>query len=245
MKKNIHKSTDFLLKSVFNRQFHTSINNNYPVTIRVWPKSDQSVGHVSLETNKYYISLWPQDGAGKPKIKWYSYEGALKSSLEEDLTANGTIDGDGNITDKDPNPEIILNMLDEEAINNEFDKFKSSDELKWVLIGNNKLFLKDGVHSCASLAAHLLKVGGIEKTLSKLPLDVLNKEEYSAFDKFVHDKIISTPFNVEMVAKMAQRAENIITKENVINHNGDRKNSSKTIDEVSIEGVDSIVNRKP
>jgi hypothetical protein len=256
MLKKTNKLIELVTRSTLYRQFHTTVNN-YDVTVRTWHPDPEkrTVGHSSIETSKYYISLWPGgDGAQgdgildiimiaketikngsteRRNIKVSTYEGALIDTYNEDTVANGIPDEKtGQMIPKKATSEIILRTLDEEKINAEFEKIKTNQELKWTLIGDNKFFSKEGIHSCASLVSHLLKIGGIEKIINEGSTKNLDKEEVNALDKFIHDNIVATPRNVEMVSKMAEKAEHINANKTI--HEKDTERDIDTDNKFSI-----------
>lgn len=168
-----------------------------------------AVGHVSLETGNEYISLWPESGAGKPQIKWNAFKGGLIDSLKRDEIANGTFEGH-DIVPKKPDTTILLNGLDRKLIEQRFNDLKNGD-IKWALVGDNKFFFKEGIHSCASLVMLLLKEGGLEnnfqrhgKTMSVLLLE----NPKLAFNKFVQDNLVVSPANVKLVLEFVENLDN-------------------------------------
>ena len=98
--------------------------------MHVWLPKGGSVGHVSVETSKNYISLWPKTGAGKPGIKWRSYEGELIRNMRRDMYANGdvqTVNNEERFVPRKPDYTSTLSSLDGHAINQCFESLKSSE----------------------------------------------------------------------------------------------------------------------
>lgn len=179
-----------------------------PVSVHIWLPDRGSVGHVSLETKKIYASLWPEGDAIKPEIKWNSFEGSFVPTLEKDIIANGNVINRVHHP-KNPDSTIVIKGLDSDRIDDKFTRLKNGDT-KWALIGDNRLFLKGGIHSCASLVMLLLKEGGLENILQlhgkTLPI-MMAEDPRLAFDKLIQDLVVVSPTNVNRVLEYIQRLE--------------------------------------
>jgi hypothetical protein len=186
-----------------------------PILVRIWDPTKTSVGHVSLETSQYYISLWPASGASKPDIKWNSFDGKLIDSLEKDEIANGDFNEHG-LSPKAPTTIFTLRSVSESVINSRYEELRHQN-LQWALAGDNKMFFKENVHSCASLVILFLKEGGLDALFKKYGknLLMLMKDDIEvATHKLIQNNIIVTPTNVKRVLEYAVRLENDHESEN-------------------------------
>lgn len=197
----------------FIRRTVTTLKNT--TLVRVWDPTKTSVGHVSLETSQYYISLWPASGASKPDIKWKSFDGTLIDSLEKDKIANGDV-GESELIPKDPTATFALRSISESIINSRYEELRHQN-LQWALMGDNKMFFTENIHSCASLVILLLKEGGLEslfKQHGKNLLMLMKDDLEVATHKLIQNHIIVTPTNVKRVVEYAVKLENEYEKEN-------------------------------
>lgn len=131
------------------------------VIVRTWrPVNRGETGHVSLETDKYYISFWPGDAEIK-KMKNYKNKNKAKfiggnyNSLIEDILAYDELPADSG----------VFYHLDVQKINEEFLKFKG-EKNNWHLLGS---FL-GGKKNCSGLVYYLLKIGRAKQLKEKEPL---------------------------------------------------------------------------
>jgi hypothetical protein len=128
------------------------------VTVRIWtsagnPKNPgRNVGHVSVEANNKYISLWPKQGTDT--------EGSAKNTEGNGITYAIThelpsLEKDLEYEDRAPEVIYCFYSLDPQKIVHEFEAINK--HLKgWTLLG-----LCENGESCASLAYRLVKAGGI------------------------------------------------------------------------------------
>lgn len=118
---------------------HPEFNNKNRVIIRVWlPDSffSKSFGHVSLETEKNYMSFWP----GNMLVDYF-----------EDIKNMAKL----------PEIRLTLYQLDAKKISNAFEEFKKS-KFNWSIWGSG-LFRSEKSRSCAGLTYFLLQEGGLKK----------------------------------------------------------------------------------
>lgn len=108
-------------------------------TVYVWSRSDSYIGHASSKVGAYYMSLWPEDAAGKNDV-------LLKRTHSADFVPSYDIDF---MNEGEREPEkVILWDLDEMAIIKAFRELRT-DGVRYNLIRMN----------CSSLVATLLEVG--------------------------------------------------------------------------------------
>lgn len=200
---------NLIRKAGFFRQSSSNTQKSAGVIVRVWRPGEGSVGHVSLETKKNYISLWPIEGISKPGIKWETSDGTLVPTFDQDQKANGMLSVDPNsgrtiIIPKKPEVTLNFHTLNEEIINKKFDDFKNS-KLKWALIGNNEVFLKKDVHSCASLVYHLLDVAGLNNLFEHETAENIEIDKTIYVDKIIQTNLVVTPNNIESVLTHAKK----------------------------------------
>ncbi len=134
------------------------------VTVRVWLKIRDKVGHASLQTQNFtgnnvtygigddgvYISIYPTGRGVKPTDR---VGVPFKTK---------TLPEDENKYKRDKKPvEVNFYTLDTEAIKTEYKKLVDSG-FNFSLLGSTA-FKNPATHNCCSLVAHLLKIGGIDK----------------------------------------------------------------------------------
>jgi hypothetical protein len=113
------------------------------VTVFVWPKRGNYVGHVSLLVGTQYISFWPVDEAGKKDVTLKrSHEPSFMPGYEDDCRAEGGLEA----------RQLTLWSLDEAAMS------EARDELMKAGYRYNLLKM-----NCSSFAAALLEVGSRRK----------------------------------------------------------------------------------
>lgn len=98
------------------------------------------------------------------------------------------LEQDNNLEHRVADEIIILYGLDINILHNEFQK-QVADGLKWVMKGG----FKENEESCASFARSLLDAAGIRNSLQK--------------SHRIYDKVITTPDNLQVVAKDAKHTE--------------------------------------
>ncbi|CAM4451946.1 MAG: hypothetical protein LEGION0398_MBIBDBAK_00763 [Legionellaceae bacterium] len=147
------------------------------VTVRIWTSGvnmrneGHSVGHVSVETPREYMSLWPKQAQflgdtcakeeGKGIFEPISYE---TPNLKTDERYEG----------REPEAVYEFYTLDPDAIEAEFDSIKKT------LKGWSLFAVCENGESCASLAYRLLQAGGIESLISKTKQSSLQSNESSS-----------------------------------------------------------------
>lgn len=115
----------------------------------------ETVGHVSVQTPRNYMSLWPKQ-AHHPfeQSALDSEPGGIVRPVTHELP---DYDTDLKYENRPPEKVFCFYKLDVTAIEREFDTVKST--LKgWSLLG-----VCENCESCVSLAYRLLQAGGIEK----------------------------------------------------------------------------------
>lgn len=128
------------------------------VIIRIWTSGanifepGHNVGHVSLQVEDRYMSLWPKEAAKAPTE---SVPHVFVRSYEEELTD----EYEGRL----PEYTICLYTLNVDNIKQKFASFQSSLE-GWCLFGA----VCQNAHSCVSMAWELLKAGGINSLVSPI-----------------------------------------------------------------------------
>ncbi len=136
--------------------------------IRVWKKNPQRVGHVSLQTNSSYISIWPNSNADDVAVKEGQMVSAPALSIvdyEEDLRLE-----DNSV------PNWYLIKLENTIIDETWFELRSSfiphsdkkfkiPGMTWFAPGNSELVREgqSGRHeNCASVVLKALKTGGVD-----------------------------------------------------------------------------------
>jgi hypothetical protein len=184
------------------------------VTVRIWqsdynPHNDRigpNVGHVSVEFNKMYVSLWPKN-EDQRKLSLFFPQNHEMNTLLEDRTAEGSSDvsqaemaeiirtqGAGCIREvtindhtyhqhlKDPDATFYFYTLDIVKMLVKLNQFhcifkSNNDGVGWCLFGPS---LKNPhAHNCASAVWLLLEEGGIGKLLSKWSRNKISSRESS------------------------------------------------------------------
>ncbi|MBY0545293.1 MAG: hypothetical protein K2Q14_07090 [Gammaproteobacteria bacterium] len=166
----------------------TTLNEKNRVIIRIWPSilhashpaDDVDVGHISVQIEgklmknpyynaqlpdsqeyiPFYVSLWPQrmlpdaikiraDHGNRTGIFFHEPHQFLLSP-EQDYQAEGG----------PPKILFCLYSLDNDAMYDYFESMKNTNQINgWVLFGGN--IISAQAHSCATLAARILKAGDI------------------------------------------------------------------------------------
>lgn len=109
------------------------------VTIYVWPRDQDHVGHAALRIGTTYASFWPDDPAGKKDISTKRTHAARHSvSCERDCTLEGERQAG----------EILIHGLDETAMSLAWQNIKDQG-LRFNLLRQN----------CSTVAATLLEIG--------------------------------------------------------------------------------------
>lgn len=136
------------------------------ITVRVWTSGfnpnhpGESVGHVSLQTSEYYMSLWPrqahspQEQSAKESEGWGAFGGISHEFL-------ASLETDERYEQRRPEYIVEFNSLDVAKIDRKFEELKQS-LTGWALLPG----LCDNAESCASLAWELLKAGEIKQLAS-------------------------------------------------------------------------------
>jgi len=130
---------------------------NGAIAALMWAKwGDGNIGHVSLETDKYYVSLWPTRMTVFNKLK------PLEMHQE---TKQGSMTPVKDIMAEKREPDVIVDLhsLDTEKMRLALSKFQKTG--KYKLINRPHFFStkKVKVANCSSLARDLLVKGGIEQ----------------------------------------------------------------------------------
>jgi tetratricopeptide (TPR) repeat protein len=113
-----------------------------PTIVRIWLKdksSNRKYGHASLQTLKHYISFWPAKESSK---KWY-----LNTIIEDIIDEFGL-----------PDKRIVLQTLNNDLINREFEKIIESN-ISWNYLGSS-IFRQKSTYNCSGLVGYLLVVSG-------------------------------------------------------------------------------------
>lgn len=135
-----------------------------PVIVRIWCDTynhPDEVGHVSLETSKHYVSLWPRkEGQTGSKGQVVKSPGFFIESYEKELSDTER---------KFPSHTFVLKSLNSDKINDSYEeilrKYYSSE------IDKNKIFWKIDAtgqiegdflyHNCTTIVRYLLQKGEI------------------------------------------------------------------------------------
>jgi len=138
------------------------------VIIRVWTSQlnqqyrGENVGHVSIETISpaSYMSLWP---SRRGKTQGRGLFKPIEHQLMPDYSADEKAEG------RAPEVTLCFYSLNTGNIETSFQSVSNDPDFQgWALIGNNRLVNQGNAHSCASLAYHLLKAGGIYDLVASL-----------------------------------------------------------------------------
>ncbi len=109
------------------------------VTIYVWPRDNEHVGHAALRIGALYVSFWPEDAAGKKDISTKRTHVARYSlSYERDCALEGDRQAGA----------ILLHGLDETAM-----------QLAWQNLKDQGLRFNLVRQNCSTIAATLLEIG--------------------------------------------------------------------------------------
>lgn len=109
------------------------------VTVYVWRRSAQHIGHASMQVGEVYMSFWPEGTAGKKDVTLkQSHPGAFIESLEEDILNEGN---------RQPQA-LTVEGLDEAAMLRTFVDLGAA-ECRYNVVRMN----------CASFAAAVLEAG--------------------------------------------------------------------------------------
>ncbi len=143
---------------------HQKLENS--VIVYVWASKinptehGHALGHVSIQTTKSYISLWPAEASNSPQKKASEQLQKFSDYSSENYTFQPSIDADIEASNGYlPNYEIRLETLDCAEIEKKFDALKQKI-MGWAVIPG---LCKE---SCASIAAKLLTAGGINSLVS-------------------------------------------------------------------------------
>lgn len=184
-------------------------DNKNHVTVRVWTSlfnpihKGENVGHVSIQTPIYYISLWPRqtlspqmqaakDLEGKGIFQGITHE--FVPSLEIDCKYEGN---------RAPEYKESFSGLDIDAINKRFEELKKT-MTGWRLFPG----ICDNTQSCASLAWELLTAGNIKKliyssTHAKVSSIGMMQGFFSAFLQTKPERSITgSMYSIEMAASI-------------------------------------------
>lgn len=104
------------------------------------------VGHVSIQTEKYYISVWPGDGN---QIKYQDYF--------QDIEAEGRL----------PDRRIVLYTANSKIINSIHEFNKQNPKISWSLYGGS--IFSSNTTNCAAMTYDLLKKAGFHEYTTKHP----------------------------------------------------------------------------
>lgn len=157
---------------------------NGNVVVRIWLATAESkVGHVSLQTDKYYISYWPTNkniGANSmvSDILTDTISGwdAHHSTLWEDIFNEQRIS------------DVSVGLtLDKDVINTTYEQFVSSG-YRWSLLGS----IVKKSQNCSGLVYSLLDKGGINNIINKDELFNLENNVSKTFKELVHTPEILT-----------------------------------------------------
>ncbi len=140
------------------------IENNYylehegNVIIRIWLQNDQStVGHASIQTDKYYISFWPTT----PKLGSNNiFNDILIDTMNGWDATHHTLWQDIYNEQRLPDARISI-KLDTNSINDTYEQFIKTGH-NWSLLGS--IFKKS--QNCSGLVLSLLNKGGIENLVN-------------------------------------------------------------------------------
>lgn len=151
------------------------------VIVNIWTSGGNpsypghNVGHASIQCREQYMSLWPRrvqnEGSG------------IKEGISFELLPN--YQTDLNYERRAPEVRFCFYSLETDKIEKAFDEIKKTLE-GWSLLG-----LEKKSESCASLAWHLLKAGGIDKLVS-LPTQSSVSSAGSSTGSFLSGKQATT-----------------------------------------------------
>ncbi|EFA77890.1 hypothetical protein PPL_09390 [Heterostelium album PN500] len=165
------------------------------VRIYVWNSSlngGDGVGHVALETNNIYASLWPGDAVPETKREQLLKVRAphLMRDYNDDRLAEATSDGSPR------NAEVVVTLysLDASKLEHRFEHYKKT--LKgWTLAAGTFFRNDEKAESCASLAFRLLESAGLR--------DLVNEVHHSS----ITASSAVTPDLIARLVVLAKKAE--------------------------------------
>lgn len=129
-----------------------NLSYNGNTIIRIWlPTSSTETGHVSLQTEKHYISFWPIDN----KITANTITNIIIESQIGRFAKHNSLWDDMKDENRLPDVRLALN-LNINAINEAYEHFVQS-KYQWSLLGS--IFTKS--QNCSGLVCYLLLKGGL------------------------------------------------------------------------------------
>jgi hypothetical protein len=154
-------------------------DNRTMICIWVSRKPGVEAGHISIQTPKSYISLWPDGVESRKLIKTiFGLERADYKKVYED-----------DIVSMERKPEIIvcLYSLNVYKMEEEFEKIKLSIH-RWALLGKHILLNLRKGQSCSGLAYDILSSGGIDDLMYRpesCVRKILQKKSFLFFSRTV------------------------------------------------------------
>ena len=146
-------------------------------------RSEGCVGHVSLEIQGQYISLWPAISNQEVRMQRPALTRAgFIATLEQDIRSEGRY----------PDVEIDLHTLDVDTIRQSFHAFDAGDK-RYVIVGRDRIAGCWTANSCSGLVYDLLVAGGIKRLVPGKSI--------------FRDHILTTPLNILELVRMAQEKE--------------------------------------
>lgn len=137
----------------------SDLNQQDYVIVRIWLSEKMggaNVGHVSLETPKVYMSLWP-GGRGSNKLITAIFENRpahFMRKYSEDYEAEG----------RAPEQVVTLYSLYTERMERKFNQLYKKYR-SWTVLGSQVLLNLRNSQSCSGLAYEVLLAGGITRML--------------------------------------------------------------------------------
>lgn len=145
------------------------IFNQEGIILRAWRSGyagGEHVGHVSLQTRRNYISLWPGGVRAEP--------GELEKVLRTNAVTGSrfVVNIRAEVEDEEkrvPEYTVPIFGMNSQRIDDKFEEYRQlqrNGHLRWVVSGSafisfRKNYPEEVLHSCASFVLELLKLGGI------------------------------------------------------------------------------------
>ena len=194
------------------------------VIIRIWNNTwanPDEAGHVSLETEKKYVSLWPDKS-----------DPAVQSSKRQIVTARGlfadTYKQDLDNEQKYPSDVFVLKTLNTKNIEQSFEEIYNvyyvNHKLVWTIDSFGQI--TDGIlhHNCTSIVRYLLQRGEIDLLFSDLSVRNKNRDTEQNNTSFLESKQNGKKFTKVLLPtvtatynsdKTAEFAIILLTKKNI------------------------------
>jgi len=189
-KKRVHSNTDSKKTDTISSDISKTSNSHSTLQsgdalVYIWSGDAHNVGHASIQfgTNAPYVSIWPAKIPAIFPLTYFPLPAKLSTKLSDDIKAesykfelqleNGSETLIRKRNDQEVEPDKIwrIHGLDTSAMEKEAKRITSGVEERTIFyqLYSHIKTTSSEVYDCATLSAHLLKVGGMT-SLSKSPL---------------------------------------------------------------------------